>query len=57
MTTLVDSNVILDIFTEDSEWLDWSAAMLARLAETGRKPASASLEEMEALWQEAKTRV
>ena len=36
MTTLVDSNVILDIFTEDSEWLDWSAAMLARLAETGR---------------------
>jgi ATP diphosphatase len=28
-----------------------------RLAETGRKPASASLEEMEALWQEAKTRV
>jgi len=36
MTALVDSNVILDIFTEDSEWLDWSAAMLARLAETGR---------------------
>ena len=28
-----------------------------RLAETGRKPAHASLEEMEALWQEAKTRV
>ena len=27
-----------------------------RLAETGRKPADASLEEMEALWQEAKTR-
>ena len=28
-----------------------------RLAEAGRKPADASLEEMEALWQEAKTRV
>ncbi|MGQ3298097.1 nucleoside triphosphate pyrophosphohydrolase [Reyranella sp.] len=28
-----------------------------RLAETGRKPSDASLEEMEALWQEAKTRV
>ena len=27
-----------------------------RLAETGRKPADATLEEMEALWQEAKTR-
>lgn len=27
-----------------------------RLAETGRKPSEASLEEMEALWQEAKTR-
>jgi nucleoside triphosphate diphosphatase len=28
-----------------------------RLAEAGRRPADASLEEMEALWQEAKTRV
>ncbi|HEY4890492.1 MAG TPA: nucleoside triphosphate pyrophosphohydrolase [Reyranella sp.] len=28
-----------------------------RLAEAGRKPADATLEEMEALWQEAKTRV
>ncbi|HQS14156.1 nucleoside triphosphate pyrophosphohydrolase [Reyranella sp.] len=28
-----------------------------RLAESGRKPSDASLEEMEALWQEAKTRV
>ena len=27
-----------------------------RLAEAGRKPADATLEEMEALWQEAKTR-
>jgi len=36
MPTLVDSNVILDFLTEDAEWFDWSAAMLARLAETGR---------------------
>lgn len=35
MTTLVDSNVILDVVTEDSEWFDWSAAMLARAAEQG----------------------
>jgi predicted nucleic acid-binding protein len=34
--TLVDSNVLLDIFTEDAEWLDWSAAALERSAESGR---------------------
>ena len=34
----------------------WSERFV-RLAETGRKPSDASLEEMEALWQEAKTRV
>ncbi len=34
-TTLVDSNVILDIVTEDPEWLDWSAAALARQADAG----------------------
>ena len=34
--TLVDSNVILDIVTEDAEWLDWSAAALARQADQGR---------------------
>jgi predicted nucleic acid-binding protein len=28
--------VILDIFTEDTEWLDWSAAALERSAESGR---------------------
>jgi predicted nucleic acid-binding protein len=33
--TLVDSNVILDIVTEDPEWLDWSAAALARQADAG----------------------
>jgi hypothetical protein len=33
--TLVDSNVILDIVTEDPEWLDWSASALARQADAG----------------------
>jgi predicted nucleic acid-binding protein len=33
--TLVDSNVILDILTEDAEWLDWSAAALAKQADAG----------------------
>ncbi|OAB57452.1 DNA-binding protein [Phormidium willei BDU 130791] len=32
---LVDSNVILDVLTEDSHWFDWSAAQLADCAETG----------------------
>ena len=30
--TLVDSNVLLDVITEDDEWLDWSAAALSRAA-------------------------
>lgn len=34
--TLVDSNVLLDILTEDPAWSDWSAAALAAAAETGR---------------------
>ena len=33
--TLVDANVILDIVTEDSDWLDWSGAMLEEAAEGG----------------------
>jgi hypothetical protein len=33
--TLVDSNVLLDIFTEDPAWLDWSARSLAAAAESG----------------------
>jgi predicted nucleic acid-binding protein len=33
--TLVDSNVLLDIFTEDDEWLDWSGAMLEQAAHAG----------------------
>lgn len=35
MTTLVDSNVILDVLTEDEQWLDWSADRLADAARTG----------------------
>lgn len=29
---LVDSNVILDIFTEDEQWFQWSASQLSKLA-------------------------
>jgi predicted nucleic acid-binding protein len=36
VATLVDSNVILDVVTEDEEWLDWSAAMLGRAADAQR---------------------
>jgi predicted nucleic acid-binding protein len=31
---LVDANVLLDVFTEDPAWFDWSADALADLAET-----------------------
>jgi predicted nucleic acid-binding protein len=33
---LVDSNVILDVFSEDPKWSDWSSAALAGAAETSR---------------------
>jgi predicted nucleic acid-binding protein len=33
--TVVDSNVLLDIFTEDEGWIDWSAAMLEMQAQKG----------------------
>ena len=33
---LVDSNVLLDIMTEDERWFAWSARALAEAAETGR---------------------
>jgi len=33
--TLVDSNVILDVLTEDDRWLDWSADRLSDAARTG----------------------
>jgi predicted nucleic acid-binding protein len=36
VATLVDSNVILDVVTEDAEWFAWSAEMLAREAERSR---------------------
>ena len=33
MPALVDSNVILDIFTEDLVWFDWSSQKLTEYAE------------------------
>lgn len=32
---LVDSNVILDIATEDSQWFEWSSAQISMCAEQG----------------------
>ncbi len=34
-STLVDSNVILDVVTEDNDWIDWSASMLAEAGQRG----------------------
>ena len=33
---LVDSNVLLDLISEDDEWLEWSQAMLGDAARDGR---------------------
>jgi predicted nucleic acid-binding protein len=33
--TLVDSNVLLDLFTEDPSWVDWSEAQLADALDRG----------------------
>ncbi len=33
--TLVDTNVLLDVLTEDPVWLEWSAAALVDAAEAG----------------------
>lgn len=33
--TLVDSNVLLDVLTEDEQWSGWSAEALVAAAETG----------------------
>jgi predicted nucleic acid-binding protein len=33
---MVDSNVILDVASDDAEWVDWSASMLAAAAQKGR---------------------
>jgi predicted nucleic acid-binding protein len=35
-TTLVDSNVLLDVATEDPDWYAWSADALAHAADDGR---------------------
>ena len=34
-TTLVDSNILLDILTEDPEWSQWSATALAHSRDNG----------------------
>jgi predicted nucleic acid-binding protein len=36
MPTLVDSNVLFDVLLEDEEWVEWSAAILARRADVDR---------------------
>lgn len=33
--TLVDSNVLLDVMTENNEWFEWSSESLAEAAESG----------------------
>lgn len=33
--TLVDSNVLIDLLTEDPDWFEWSATTLAEAAENG----------------------
>lgn len=33
MTVLVDTNVLLDVATEDAQWFEWSGAQLRRAAE------------------------
>jgi predicted nucleic acid-binding protein len=35
-STLVDSNVLIDLFDNDSEWQGWSDAMLTKAAARGR---------------------
>ena len=34
MAVIVDSNVLIDIFTKDKIWYEWSSAQLERLVET-----------------------
>jgi predicted nucleic acid-binding protein len=34
-STLVDSNVLLDYLTDDSEWFDWSSSMLSEAGQMG----------------------
>jgi predicted nucleic acid-binding protein len=35
VTSLVDANVLLDILTEDDNWLEWSSKAVAAAAERG----------------------
>jgi len=35
LRTLVDSNIIIDIMSEDPQWHDWSSAMLRKAADDG----------------------
>lgn len=35
MATLVDSNVLLDVITDDPTWSDWSTSALAEAADSG----------------------
>jgi predicted nucleic acid-binding protein len=35
LVTLVDSNVLVDVLTDDDEWSDWSSSMLAEAADSG----------------------
>jgi predicted nucleic acid-binding protein len=35
LATLVDSNVLFDVLSQDDEWLDWSASMLEMAADSG----------------------
>ena len=32
---MVDSNILLDIFTEDKKWFNWSSGQLAKYADAG----------------------
>lgn len=34
MTVLIDSNILIDIFTRDKQWFSWSSETLQALAET-----------------------
>lgn len=36
MTVLIDSNVLLDIFTEDPTWFEWSSRALEEAADSSR---------------------
>lgn len=33
---LVDSNVLIDVFSEDEEWVDWSSSMIEEAGAHGR---------------------